>query len=208
MKLFNRVRKPKRETPHKIIEKTYKINELEAAFTKEKGKNSKLKEINAVRRKDSGKFVLGDIKDKFYHTHILDSLKERNKLIPSPEDIVTSSLLKRYKNVKNNGVFLIHKGKEIGKIHFRLSDKFIKDIREGTERASKTNKDINKVDFFNAFLKLRISNIYSFNILKDKMTLEKQVKIINELKKEGIQIKYKAMPGYKFNEKTMLFEKA
>ena len=208
MRLFKRFKKPKRETPHKIIEKTHKVNELEAVFTKEKGKNSKLKELSAIRRKNSGKFIFEDIKNRFYHTHILDSLKERNKLIPSQEDIVASSILKRYKNVKNNGICLIYKGKEIGRVHYRLSEEFIKDIKEGTKRAKKTNKDINEVDFFNGFLKLRVSNIYSFNILKEEMTLEKQIKIINELRKEGVQIRYKAMPGYKFNEKTMLFEKA
>lgn len=217
------------KTPHEIFKSHKKdMKKYEVSFVKDKGPFKEVKLNSSLKQKEKNK-IEKLISDKAHsyliHNHPISSTYKKTHYLPSSADIV-KAYFKYLENLKSTNVILFtDKGKEIGRIHFRLSDKTIevlnnylnnnKQYLRDKKISEKSAKQMYLTDFINnlaIYNPEELKKVSSFFGIKKKYRLLTTIKSNPEqlkifLDKLNIQFRFVPMPGYKFNKKKIYFEK-
>ncbi len=218
-------------TPKEIIESHNGINKYETIFVKNKGPFEELK-INSKSKSREG--VVSNLKETFdydLHNHIYSKKDKNNRLssVPSTTDIISAYERCLEKPNSASIISIISNGKEIGRTHFKITEKTIKllsEYLEKNEHYKKEKKESLQDKGSQRVLKGIYINSFMSSKLYDKKTIQKRsfpwirtkretryiakpvIEYYKTLENEfGIKIRFVAMPGYKFNPEKIIFEK-
>lgn len=234
-KLKNKQKILKKQTPNKIIESTPDIVSKEAFFLKS-GKNMKeISQIRLERGvvPNSKKYALFEKKYKNkpilrIHTHNVSA-----RQLPSAGDIAVyfmdfySGLLSKNKNISNTSVKKEHlknlktevismitaEGKESGRVHVRLTSESVNELkklylgynditRKHIKEQIETNIDLlakkKILDLSRKNIRLTEDQIYRLHLSATLFYLKKGLKL---------QMRFNALPGYKYDKSILEFKK-
>jgi hypothetical protein len=217
------------KTPHEIFKLHKKdMKKHEVSFIKDKGPFKEVKLNSSLKQKEKNKIekLISDKAHSFLiHNHPISSAYKKTHYLPSSADII-KAYFKYLENPKSTNVILVtDKGKEIGRIHFRLSDKTIevlnnylnnnkqylrdKKISEKSAKQIYLTYFINNLAIYNPEELKKVSSFYGikkkYRLITTIKSNPEQLKIF--LYKLNIQFRFVSMPGYKFNKEKMIFEK-
>jgi len=217
--------------PKEIIESHNGINKYETIFVKNKGPFEELK-TNSKSKSREG--VVSNLKETFdydLHNHIYSKKDKNNRLssVPSTTDIISAYERCLEKPNSASIISIISNGKEIGRTHFKITEKTIKLLSEYLEKNEHYKKEkkeslqdkgsqrVLKGMYINSFLS---SKLYEKKIIVtrsfpwfrkkrvSKYVARSNSEYLNIIENEfGIKIRFVPMPGYTFNKEKILFEK-
>ena len=224
-------------TPKEIVESTPFIRRTEASFTKKKGPFQELKEISVRRTKDSTLPDFNKIENSASHSHITKSVKSYvPPSIQDITGAVGNSILhnihtyeifiidkKSGKNIGRTFFSLTKKTNKIIKDEYNknkdfVSDKYIQKayFKNNPKRLEDLKNDkglyatVKKKLLFQRLLEDRVFSENKFHLpsLGYRRVLVPVSEYVQILQKEfGLQLRFVAMPGYKFNPEKVIFDK-